>query len=357
MTRSSLHHRAYAHIDLSIIAQNIAFLKKQGAVLAPVVKANAYGLGSVPVVRKMLQCDVTTFFVAYFEEAVKLREAIVEPFDIYVLNDVKNYTAKDYGHYNIKPVLYDKECLEHWRRKGEGLPCAVHVDTGLNRTGCAWQDSWQDLKVQILMSHLCISEERENSMNQKQLTLFKSIPIPPFVKRSLSNSGGIFLGDDYHFDLVRPGIACYGFKNFNHAEIRNCLTVWAPVLQVNQVQEGFVGYHMTHAITQPTPVGTIGIGYADGVPYDIEHVCFGDYKAPVIGRVSMDVLTVDLTHVPEYLWHSTHAWVSDSWPGLSYQYALRLGERISRFFSNDSCEVLQKVHKNGMHSFKTARNL
>lgn len=334
MTLNPLHHRAYAYIDLSVIAQNINFLKTQGVVLAPAVKANAYGLGSVPVVKTMLQCDVNTFFVAYFEEAVTLRDNISGEYSIYVLNDVKGYTAQDYSHYHLTPVLHDAQSLDHWRRVGDGLPCAVHVDTGMNRTGCAMNAAFHDLNVQLLMSHLCASEESQNPMNQKQLSLFKSIKTPAPVKRSLANSGGIFLGPDYHFDLVRPGIACYGFENFGYTELRNCLTVWAPVLQVAQVHEGFVGYNMTHAITQPTTVATIGIGYADGLPREVTHVSFGEYKAPVIGRVSMDVVNVDLTHVPENLWHATHALVSDSWPGFSYQYALRLGARLKKLLSD-----------------------
>ena len=328
-TASQSSSLPFVTIDLGTIVNNIRYLQTYAKNIAPVVKTDAYGLGAIQVVERLYAHHIKEFFVAYFEEGVILRENVPGDYRIYVLNDVKKRTRKDYEYFNLIPVLYDQESIHYWKQHGHFYPCAVHFDTGMHRTGASITTPIDHLNVVLVMSHLSISEDASHPMNEQQLKLFSSIPTK--ARRSLANSGGIFLGPSYHFDLVRSGIACYGFIDFGHPEIKNCMKVFAHVLQIDHVTEGYVGYCMQYEITRPTVIATLGFGHADGAPLYIKYVKFGEYKAPVIGKVSMDLLTVDVTHVPESLWH-TPAFISEDWCTYSYQSALILSSRVKRIY-------------------------
>jgi len=323
------HLNSFVTIDTNIVLNNVRYLQTHTKNIAPVVKADAYGLGAIPIVEKLYDNNIKEFFVAYFEEGVRLRENVPGDYTIYVFNDVKKRTLKDYQHFNLTPVLYDKESIRYWQQHGSNYPCVIHFDTGMKRTGVSIGTNIDGLNVVLVMSHLSVAEDSHHPVNEHQLKLFQSISTK--ARKSLANSGGVFLRTGYHFDLVRPGVACYGFKDFGFKEIQNCMKVYSHVLQIDYAKDGFVGYNLSYEVKSPIAVATIAIGYADGVPLDISHVKFGDHKATVVGKVSMDLLTVDVTNVPESLW-SQPVFVSDDWQKFPYQSASVLSQRVKKIY-------------------------
>ncbi len=290
---------------------------------AAVVKADAYGTGLEGAVRALAADGCRTFFVAHPSEGIRAREVAPDAV-IYVLNGLAPGTAGDYGPWRLRPVLGSPEDISEWQDyvHATELPgeAAVHVDTGMNRLGLAPAD-WGDVaarrrdntlgfEITLLMSHLVSAEEPEAGINGRQIASFaEARALFPGVKGSLANSAGIFLGPDAHHDLVRPGYALYGGNPLpgERNPMEPVVRLSVPLLQVRDVRPGdAVGYNGTWIAGRPSRIATVSLGYADGflrsgsAPTGVhaaEAVVAG-VVCPVAGRISMDLLALDVTDVP-----------------------------------------------------------
>jgi alanine racemase len=290
-----------------------------------VVKADAYGLGMAAVAPALARAGCKTFFVATLGEAEELR-GLLPGVTIYVLAGLQQDTAPVYRRLELRPVLNSADEIEEWAAFSKSararLPAAIHIDSGMNRLGLSAAEveavagaksSWNAFELALVMSHLACSDEPEHAKNEVQRKAFDAFRAKlPKAAASLANSAGILLGRAYHYDLVRPGIALYGGKASHAAAGRFARVVQLAgrVLQVRNVPPGeTVGYGATRTLKRPSRVATIAVGYADGVFRALSvadkreglQVHFGSHPAPLIGRVSMDLITVDVTDVPREL--------------------------------------------------------
>lgn len=301
-------------VDLDALAANLALVRAHapGAEVAPAVKADAYGLGAEPVVRRLLDEGVRAVFVARVAEGERLRAALGPGLTIWVLDGCPPGQAARLEAADLRPVLNSAAQVETWRARAVGrrLACALHVDTGMNRLGMRPEeaealalspDRLAGLDVELVMSHLACADEPERSENVRQRDVFAAVAERfPDARRSLSASAGAFLGEAFRFDVVRPGITLYGGgpRCTPDARVRPVATLQAEILQVRQVMPGeAVGYGGTWTAERPTRVGVLGIGYADGVQRSNQPrgaVAFGGRRLPMLGRVSMDLIAVDL---------------------------------------------------------------
>lgn len=288
------------------------------SVVAGVVKADAYGIGLTPVAEALLQAGCDTFFVARLEEGIALR-TLARRARIFVLDGAQPDMVPALISYNLTPVLNSLAEIAAWsataRTTKTQLDAAVHIDTGMNRLGLAASELktlaaeharlLSGLRVVLWMSHLACSDEPDAKMNAVQLERFKTaLAMLPEAPASLSASGGILLGKDYLFDMVRPGIALYGgnpqpgFANPFQPVVR----LATKIMQVRAAPKGeTVGYSATHRLKRPSLLATAALGYADGIFRTLSNsgaVAVNGIKAPIVGRVSMDLLTFDVTDVP-----------------------------------------------------------
>lgn len=312
--------RATLEINLKVIQDNYYNLQNicKPANVGAAVKANCYGLGVQMIAPVLLNSGCRNFFVASLEEGVSLRDLLGKNANIYVLNGFFKADASWFKEYKLIPVLNNLEQASLWlnfiTELNQNLPCVLHFDTGMNRLGFPEKEMYQLLaqaylermNIAYVMSHLSSSEEIDNQANKEQLEKFNSLArLFPNSKKSFANSGGIFLGKDYHFDLVRPGIALYGANPSPHSAqhvIKNPVKLTAPIIQLKSLKPGeYVGYNRTYKAGEETIVATVPVGYADGYFRSLSNkgiVYINDQAAQVIGRVSMDLITIDVTAIP-----------------------------------------------------------
>ena len=320
-------------IDLDALARNYLFLKKNlaaGVDCAAVVKADAYGLGATPIAQTLYRQGCRHFFVADIDEARTLLHSLRTDADhaapgmpgydvqVYVLDGPHGAVPEDFLIKGVVPVLNSIEDVQFWagvaKQHERRLSSVLHIDTGMNRLGLSPADvasiaqnpdilSAFDLRY--IMSHLACAEDKNHPMNAQQLATFqRSVQMIKGTWRlSLANSGGVFLGADYHFDLVRPGAALYGLQAQTDLpnQMQNVLLLDARVLQVRMVdQDGTVGYAATSPVKKGMCIATIAIGYADGYFRSLSNrgtVYIHNKACPVLGRVSMDSVIVDISHI------------------------------------------------------------
>lgn len=283
---------------------------------AAVVKANGYGLGMVPVSQALHAAGCNEFFVATLAEGEQLRLALPAP-TIFVLNGLGHHPPQRFQQAQLIPVLNSGEEIAIWAEANHSTPspCSLHVDTGMQRLGLPGDEFTrlladpqllQRLNPVLVMSHLINSELSTAATNDEQLKLFNDLlkNLPPEINRSLSNSSGIFLGDPFKFDLCRAGAACYGLNPLpgQANPMLPVVEISAPIIQIREVHEsGKVGYGGTGKIAAGGRLATIAAGYADGYPRHAggnATIQIGEWLAPVVGRVSMDLISVDISHLP-----------------------------------------------------------
>ena len=305
-------------IDLGAVVDNYRKLAGMapGAEAAAAVKADAYGLGMESVAAALARAGVKTFFVATPEEGVALRKAQPSR-DIYVLNGLPVGSSPVFLANRLRPCLKSLLDLRNWAAAGQGQPAALHIDSGLNRLGLGPHEVTElesqlsllgGIDLRLVMSHLIVSEEQANPLNRKQLQNFRDavqrlgLTAKP---QSLAASSGIFLGPDYRFQMVRPGASLYGLNPLINQPnpMRQTVRLEGKILQTRQVEAGMsVGYGATHQVQAPGRIATVGIGYADGFLRRMGNraVAFiGERKVAVVGRISMDLITLDVSAVPE----------------------------------------------------------
>ena len=311
-------------INLDQLARNwmgLADLVAPGR-CAAVVKANAYGLGADRVIPALVRAGCTVLFIATPQEGYEARRLAPQT-DIYALDGLLPGSAESFARDAIRPVLSTLADIETWARLGarlgRPLPCGLHIDSGLNRLGLTARDArrlaadgalMSGIDVRLIMSHLACADNPTDPKNRDQLLAFETLTtLFPGIPRSLAASDGLMLGPAYHFDLVRPGYALYGGQASisNAAPVAPVLTVTARILAVNDVAPGeSVGYAASWRASRPSRIATIAAGYADGVPRSASssggtacgYVLIAGHKVPIVGRVSMDLITADVTDLP-----------------------------------------------------------
>ncbi len=294
---------ATLRVDLVALARNFHTLQTlTGVPVHPVVKADAYGLGADACAARLMAEGARTFFVARTAEGVALRAALGATPVIYVLDGCLDDAAAELKASELRPVLNHPRQLRAWRGAGGGA-CGLQIDTGMNRLGFRPEDAPEPFDdLALVISHLACADEPDHPMNQRQRDAFAAAAERyPGVMRSLANSGACFLGRDFAFDAVRPGVSLYGGgpEGRPDARIAPVATLTAEVLQVRDVPAGeSVGYARGFVAQSPVRVAAIAAGYADGVlracsPRGAAHV--GGHTRRLLGRVSMDVCAVDVT--------------------------------------------------------------
>ncbi len=280
-----------------------------GATTAAVVKADAYGLGATKIGRALKTAGCSTFFVAYLDEGLTLRKAVGRGPRIFVLNGPMRGELAAYRDAELTAVLSSELHLKLWSTAARST-CAIHVDTGMNRLGLpmALVDTeatvLRRLAPVLVMSHLACADEPKHPMNLRQRRAFEEVADAfPDTPASLANSAGCFLGKGFGFDLTRPGLALYGGSMPPAGvELKPGVVLEATVLSLFTGQKGTsVGYGATHALNEDRLLATCAIGYADGLPRAGSGKLKGwidGVACPVAGRISMDLVTLDVTDGP-----------------------------------------------------------
>lgn len=306
-------------IDLDAVVANWRLLAAQSptAECAAVVKADAYGLGADRIAPALARAGCRTFFVAHFDEGLRLR-AVLPTSRIAVLHGAPVGAERDAVDAALVPVIGTLDGIDRWsataRSLGRTLPAFVHIDTGMNRLGlescdvgtlAAAPDRLAGIGVQGWISHLACADEKDHPLTALQLRRFRhAVARLPPAPLSLSNSSAIFRGPELHFDLTRPGVALYGVNPTPEAPnpMHPVVSLHGRILQVRQVGAGeSIGYGAGFTANRPMTSVTLSVGYADGFMRALGnrgHVVIGGVPAPVVGRVSMDLTTVDATEVP-----------------------------------------------------------
>lgn len=306
-------------IDLDAIAANWRLLQERAgtAECAAVVKADAYGLGAAEVVGSLRREGCRTFFVATVEEGIAVR-AVTDDAVVSVLDGFLPNSESAFLEHRLIPVINSLDQLVRWhavaRRARERLKTILQLDSGMTRLGlgeadlshlAAHPERLDALDLTLVMSHLACADAPDHPHNARQLATFRAMSdrLPSGIPRSLAASSGIFLGKEYLFDLVRPGVALYGVNpvpgrpNPMHPVVR----LDARILQLRDVDRGqLVGYGATHAVSGRSRIATIAIGYADGWMRSLGnrgHAVVAKRVVPIVGRVSMDLTTVDVSGV------------------------------------------------------------
>ncbi|RXZ65377.1 alanine racemase [Pelagerythrobacter rhizovicinus] len=307
-------------IDLDAIRANYRTISRRVAPArcGAVVKANAYGLGATMVGPALYREGCRTFFVAQLCEAGPLEQVIGGDVEIFILNGIDPGTEALCAERGFVPVLNSATQVEHWRTlarsHGRSLPAALQVDSGMSRLGLPSAAAIalandpafaRDVDLRLLMTHLACADEPARPANVEQLARFRMLHAHfPGVPGSIANSGGTFLGGEFHGDVARPGVALFGVDPGPLAEgLRPVVRLDARVLQIRTIEAGTgVGYGLEHVATTRQRLATIAIGYADGWPRCLGGVGAawrGGARLPVAGRVSMDSTTVDISALPE----------------------------------------------------------
>ena len=357
-------------IDLDAIVANWRKLEKTAvpAECAGVIKADAYGCGLEPVARALSAAGCKTFFVATLEEARVARAALPSA-EIYVLDGFFQNCGNAFAKINCRPVIGDLNELAEWdvfcRRSGWSGGAAIHIDTGMNRLGLTIVEAQNivprinagDHGITLVMSHLACAENPNHPLNDKQLATFREIAsLYSGVPASLANSSGIFLGGAFQFELARPGAAVYGINPTPEADnpMQGVVELKARVVQLRNVERGeSVGYGGTWTARRPTKLAIVSAGYADGYfraaggsdGSRSAEVIIAGKRCPIAGRISMDLMAVDITDLPEKTARRGH-WATLIGEGITvdelahhfgtigYEVLTGLGSRYARIYKS-----------------------
>jgi alanine racemase len=331
-------------IHLDRLVENYRFFRRRAPVMG-VVKADAYGVGMEAVARTLSQAGCTSFFVAYPEEGQRLR-ALLPQASITVFNGLTRDTVKLYKENALNPVINTQT---HISLTTDFADVAVQVETGMHRSGLAGCD-WEKIPRHpwLLFSHLACADQPSHALNQSQLEAFRqAVALLKPKTASLAASYGALLPPGYHFDALRVGAGLYGA--IRHEEIQPLVTLTAEILEVRRVDKGDpVGYGATFTAPCPGTVATVAVGYADGYPRALSNkgkMVVAGYTVPVIGRVSMDLTTLDVSAVPpgllentrEAIVYGTEYDINDAARDadtIGYEILTGLGQRLTRVYQD-----------------------
>ena len=294
------------NISTKNLIYNYNFFKKlkKNLIVAPTIKADAYGLGCKNIFNLLSKIGCKHFFVATLNEGLKLRNKN-NSVKIYVLNGLQDYKFDKFKKRNLTPVINSIE--EYERIKKTNIDYAVHIDTGINRLGIPFEDikklDFKNRNMKLIISHLSSSDEYKNKYNLKQKKLFNKLVKKKYrgILYSLANTHGTILDKTYLYDMIRPGIGIYGcFENNKlQKKIKNVINLKGKIIQIKYVKKNeYVGYNCTYKTKTKIKVAIIGLGYEDGIPRSLSNKGFVYYledKFKIIGRISMDSFTIDIS--------------------------------------------------------------
>jgi alanine racemase len=310
-------------INLDAIASNWNFIRASAprSEIGAVIKANAYSVGARFVAKVLYDQGCRSFFVTTLDEALEVKDIISKGSQIYVLGGVREGDEAIFVEENLVPVIYSIEMLHRWIRCATNMPAAlqtaIKIDTGMSRFGMQIEEflsefpklvQEKNISLQLLMSHLACADEPLHPLNLRQLNKFRDLgekvkSIIPSLKLSLANSSGIFLGEEWQFDLVRPGAALYGINPQPQLDnpLRQVINLRLPVLQLKEMErDSSVGYSAVAEIKKASRLAIVAGGYADGIHRTLgsqpKGICCG-FPVNAIGRVSMDATIFDVTGV------------------------------------------------------------
>jgi alanine racemase len=336
-------------IDLGAVVRNWQTLDavSEGETGA-VVKANGYGLDAAKIAIALARVGARSFFVATADEGLSLRDALGVGPEIYVFSGHMDGDTHQVRTGELTPLL---NSVDQMLRHVEALPghrFGLQLDSGMNRLGMepaewlAVRDIALSQQPELVMSHLACADEPSNPMNAQQLETFRAITDGIDAPRSLAATGGTLLGSAYHFDMTRPGVGLYGGLPF--ADAAPVVTLDLPIIQVREVEAGeTVGYGNAWVAPRNSHIATVSGGYADGIIRAMGSkatLYAGDTPCPVVGRVSMDLITADVSNlgeVPETLQlmgkHQSVDAIADAAGTIGYEILTSLGQRYYRVFS------------------------
>jgi alanine racemase len=363
-------------VDLDAIVANWRKLEKTAvpAECSAVVKADAYGCGVAPVAGALAAAGCKTFFVATVDEARAARAALPPSATLYVLDGFFQNCGDAYAKVDARPVIGDLNELAEWdvfcRRSGWAGGAAVHIDTGMNRLGLSITEAQGiiprinagDHGITLVMSHLACSESLNHPLNARQLAAFREIAsLFTGVPASLANSSGVFLGGAFQFDLVRPGAALYGINPTPEADnpMQPVVDLKARIIHIRNVEKGeSVGYGGTWTARRSTRLAIVSAGYADGYfraggsndgTRGAEVVVAGK-RCPIAGRVSMDLIAVDVTDLEKNAARRGHMVtligegitvdeLAHHFGTIGYEVLTSLGRRYARVYRGGAAEA------------------
>jgi alanine racemase len=358
-------------VDLDALVANWRKLEKTAvpAECSAVIKANAYGCGIEPVARALAKAGCKTFFVATLDEAIIARAALPSA-ALYVLNGFTQNTGDTYARIDARPVIGELNELAEWdvfcRRSGWAGGAAIHIDTGMQRLGLTIAEAQGliprinagDHGISLVMSHLACAESLNHPMNARQLAAFREAASAfSGVPASLSNSSGIFLGNPFHFDMVRPGAALYGVNPTPEADnpMLPVVDLKARIVQIRDVERGeSVGYGANWTARRPTRLAIVSAGYADGYfragssndGTRGAEVMVAGKRCQVAGRISMDLTAVDITDLDKNVVRRGHLVtligegitvdeLAHHFGTIGYEVLTSLGSRYARVYKGE----------------------
>ena len=309
-------------VDLDALEANYQFCREQlkPASCAAVVKADAYGLGIGQIAPALWDAGCQQFFTATFREGIKLRSFLPDA-EVYVLEGVTEVSLQAFCEHALVPVLISPAHAVLWagqaREMGHPLPAIIHLDTGMTRLGFGEpelreflqnRDDLEWLDTRYIMTHYACADEPEQAKTRQQLEQFDRLRalLPP-APTSVGNSAGGLLGEPWSGNMARVGIALFGGNPYlgDKPALKPVLRIQSRVLQLREIAAGTtVGYGATHTADSRTMIATVGTGYADGYPWSLGNrgvASVAGHRVPVVGRVSMDLITLDVTGVPPEL--------------------------------------------------------
>ncbi len=356
-------------IDLAALVENWRMIARQvaPAECAATIKADGYGCGAREVSQALWQTGCRTFFVALPMEGKQVREVLPDAI-IYILDGLFHGQTEFYISHDLRPCLVSAEQVSEWADAADGKhKSAIHVDTGINRMGLDATQAealsanpilMEHAGLCLLMSHLASADDETSALNKEQGNNFNRLrKLFPALPASLANSPGAFLGSGFSYDIVRPGLALYGGNPLTDRPnpMQPVVFLTAPILQVREVAEGQgVGYRATWRTDRPSRIAIAGVGYADGLHRAMSWPALRDgpamvhiagTPAPIVGLVSMDMITIDVTDLPVEMLSrgtkiellGTNIGVDDwaAWAGTSsYEILTSLGRRYAKVYSS-----------------------
>ena len=357
-------------IDPSAVATNWHFLQARlgkECALGAVVKADAYGLGIQKIAPLLEQLGCRHFFVADSEEGIRLRQILEKEAAIYVLNGPATaHDAAVMAENQLTPVLNDQNQIDIWRQyvaHHGAFKAVLHVDTGMNRLGFDLKDLphhapsiVSELSLDYVMSHLACADSPHHPLNaQQRADIIEAGTILKTTRLSLANSPGIFLGTPYHFSLVRAGGALYGLNPTPEKPnpMQPVITLESSIIQIRSIAPpNSIGYGASFVLDRPKRIATLAMGYADGYPRCLGNrgkVLVAGKWAPIVGRISMDYITLDISHIPEETL-SVGDPVQLVGPGydaddlarnaesIGYEILIRIGQSCRRSYKSGICQ-------------------
>lgn len=337
-----------------------------------VIKANGYGMGMTEISSALYQTGCRNFFTARIDEALHLLEFFknknCDDIDIIVFDGLLEGHDAYFDHPQIIPALNDKGQIQRAQRlaaqKNKAQSCFIHIDTGMSRLGLSGAD-WHSIKydqaelqgldIKMLMSHLASADIHGTAQNREQLSRFKSAVKDTNLKASLANSGGILLGEEYHFDLTRPGLSLYGLTPDGSDQNLEMAFCWqADILQIRNITKGMtVGYGASFVADRGMRLATIGVGYADGYLRRSQtnlSMRIGGIECPVVGRVSMDSCVVDISSLTDQQANKAQKAIiiddaasayelADRTDTIIYEIMTILGERVLRHYDDGTVTI------------------